>query len=397
VLPLVLLGCTQPPPAPTPSPSPTDTVWEERGPITLAAPSYQVNALQMQAQAWNQLHPDQPVTIRELPNSPHAQYEDLRQRAAEKSGEYTIAVIDLVWLVELVKAGALAELTDKVSLDGVDERIAAASSYRNDLYAAPYAMDASLLYYRRNLHDFAAEQLASWTDIVQRCQELHGAAVGQPSQTQAKCFGAAFQTEEAFAATILDWVEMDGGDLFAGVSTASQTAFSQLSAALRSGTIPSAALDWDEEAVRGAFNSGGLLFAKLSAAQAGAETGAIPVPWPGGGALDGYGLAVSAYGRNLDTAGDVIAWLTQAEKQTERFTTAGIGPVLSQAYQEPPLVDSVFAVAVAQAKPRLQRSNYHELLAAIAEIGRPILSGQTTASQALPKLDERLKELLSKS
>jgi multiple sugar transport system substrate-binding protein len=189
---------------------------------------------------------------------------------------------------------------------------------------------------------------------------------------------------------------MDGGDLFDGTTAATRTAFSQLSEALRTGMIPRSALDWDEDEVARAFSAGDLLFAKLRASsQFGAEAWAKSAPWPGGGELIGHGLAVSAYGRNLATAIDVIAWLTDDPQQMERFTDSGLGPVSSQAYQSPPLVDSVFALAVAQAKPRLSRSYYHQLETAVAEVGRPILLGQTTAQEALPRLAERLAGILA--
>ena len=57
-------GCTE---TPQPTPSPTPTGWTERGPITLAIGPDGSGVWTQLTTEWNSSHPNEQVTLRELP------------------------------------------------------------------------------------------------------------------------------------------------------------------------------------------------------------------------------------------------------------------------------------------------------------------------------------------
>src|SRR5690242_3446708 len=71
-----------------------------RGPITLASGKDTSGNLQNQLNAWNAQHPNEKVTLKELPEDADAQRQQMVQNAQAQSDAYSVLVMDVVWTSE---------------------------------------------------------------------------------------------------------------------------------------------------------------------------------------------------------------------------------------------------------------------------------------------------------
>jgi multiple sugar transport system substrate-binding protein len=124
-----------------------ELVWATGGLTADGAP----NAIAAQ---WNEAHPQGPkVRIKKLPNSADDQRKMLVLELNAGIGEFDIIDLDVIWTAEFAQQGWLVNLND---LRSELENITLSSPLRTavwdgELWAAPYATDAGLLYYRTDL------------------------------------------------------------------------------------------------------------------------------------------------------------------------------------------------------------------------------------------------------
>jgi multiple sugar transport system substrate-binding protein len=131
----------------------------------------------------------------------------------------------------------------------------------------------------------------------------------------------------------------------------------------RAGIVPAAALSWQEEQTRFAFQNGRSAMmrnwpyaaALLDDAKASAVAGKFSVaPMPRGAgepgaALGGAQLAINARGRQPNLAWTLIAFLTAPEQMLERAEIAGQFPPRQSLYDDPRL-DAALAIPAADAR-----------------------------------------------
>ena len=74
--------------------------FEERGPITLAKGKDTTGKLTEFLETWNSEHPDEEVTLIELPESSDEQRRQMINNAQAKSDAYTVLGLDVIWTAE---------------------------------------------------------------------------------------------------------------------------------------------------------------------------------------------------------------------------------------------------------------------------------------------------------
>ena len=402
-------GCVSSP-APTPSPTPTR---DARGPITFAAPGDPTGAVEGGIREWNALNPDEPVTLRELPLSSDAQRDDLATRAQDHNGEYTVMAVDVAWLPQLADAGALADLSAAgLPTDGLLRIAQDAGTYDGVLYAYPYTADAGLLYYRKDLLDaLGVGPPTTWDELASVCATLK---VTRPTMG---CFATPDRPGEALTVSVLEAIQGAGGQAFVADGTPmfdSEQVAAGLSWLKANRASAGSSAGYDDGTLRAAFDRGELAFMRgwgeawaLIGAEPDAtvrpdDVGVTALPGRDAAALPVYGgrgLAISAYGGNLDTARDFVAWLTSQQHQERRFEVAGSGPTATALYDSAAVAGSplgaALGAAIERARPRPEVPDYALLSQVVSDdVAAWLADGETDAAQLLVQLQERLEDVV---
>lgn len=127
---------------------------QDRGPITLVTGKDTTGTLQGQLDRWNKQHPDQKVTLVELPESADQQRQQFIQNAQTKSDTYSVLNLDPIWVAEFAANQWIDELPAKeFPLDRMIPAVVKTGEYFGKQYAVPFNTNAGLLFYRKDLLD----------------------------------------------------------------------------------------------------------------------------------------------------------------------------------------------------------------------------------------------------
>jgi len=410
---LLLASCTPTTEQPLPTPTVADP-WAERGPITLAGGG-SPDAWDGLVQNWNSLHPNEPVTLVDLPTSANQRHAAIAERAQANSGEYTVIALDVTWTTEFAKKGWLTELPpSRFPTDAMVPAAVASASWNDVLYAYPKSTDAGLLYFRQDL--LSGAELGApttWRDLEATCSRLgmHGSM---------SCFGLSLTKDEPLTVAFVESIGASGGQLVTSAGLPSVDSMSAvaglewLADGVSGGVIAEDAMSWSEaDAVR-AFAEGKLVFLR-GWATAGTvfdsadpntvvvgKTGVARLPGRmalGPSVLGGENLAISTFARNKGTAADFLAYVASDAAQRGLIEDASQGPVLSALYADAELVArhpylSVLQSALGTAVARPVTVRYGEVTQAIQEQASGALRGERTAAQAMAELQSKLETLL---
>ena len=130
--------------------------FTQKGPITYVQGKDTSGYLQKELDAWNKDHPDEKVTVQELPDNADQQRAAMIQNAQISSDKFTVLSVDVVWTAEFAANGYIDALPeDQLPLDGFLEATVNTAKYFDKLYAMPVSSDGGMLYYRKDLLDKA--------------------------------------------------------------------------------------------------------------------------------------------------------------------------------------------------------------------------------------------------
>ena len=140
-----------------------------RGPITFVTGKDNSGIMPYIADQWNKAHPNEKVTIKQQSDQVDQQLSDLEQHFQAKDPGYDVVTVDVVWSAEFAAKGWIIPLEGQYALDTSTLLPATvkAATYNGKLYAAPYASDGGLLYYRTDLTKTAP---TTWDDLIKQCQ-----------------------------------------------------------------------------------------------------------------------------------------------------------------------------------------------------------------------------------
>lgn len=408
-------SCTTAPDALTPTAT-APVEFTEHGPIVLATRGDATGTWANIVDQWNQAHPSEPVTIRELPADADQQHAAMAARGDAKSGEFTVMALDIAWTAEFASKGWLTELpAESFPTTGLLAASVAQASYDGRLYGYPATADAALLYYRKDLLDrYDVKVPQTWAELKTACSRI------LPTQSGMSCYGGQLGQYEALTCNVSEAMTAAGGGLFTAagkpsVNTAGSIRGLQwLAAAVKDGTIPTEALAWDEDDTSRAFANGKLLFQRnWSDAWGQAERGdgssrvvgrvgvtrLVGESSSAQSTLGGRSLAISAFGTNTGTAADFVRWVASAQVQRELLQDGSSAPVLESLYDDAALAKrvpylSTLAESVRTAKARPALVGYIQVSQSIQQATHPVLAGARDAAGAMADLQTALETQL---
>ena len=298
------------------------------------------DVLRRQLERFRQANPSIDVQLRATPDAADLRHQLYVQWLNAHVSDPDVLQLDVVWTPEFAAAGWISAL-ESFRPPVVDFFPSAIEAHRwsGSLYALPWFIDVGMLYWRTDLAPAAPRTL----------DELRRTALEAKSRGAAK-FGMALQAAryEGLITVFVEHLGAFGGSILADggrVTVDSDEAVAALTwmrdAIYVDDLIPAAALAWQEEQSRFAFQNGQAVFmrnwpyayALLSDPAQSAVAGRFAVaPFPGttGGtataALGGSALAINAHSEQPEQAYRLIEFLLQPEQMLERAQIAGQYP-----------------------------------------------------------------------
>ncbi|MGW0792731.1 ABC transporter substrate-binding protein [Streptomyces sp. NPDC002911] len=388
-----------------------------RGPMTLATAGDLTHYLGPLLDGWNRRHPDERVTLVELPDSADESRDQMITDLRSGSGRFDVLNIDVAWTSEFAAAGWIAPLErGRFPLGAFLPPVVDTATFDRRLYAVPYVTNAGLLYYRKDLLDREGEAAPrTWEDLVRQAKTVApryglGGYAGQ------------FLPYEGLTVNVTEAVHSAGGSFFSGEgqrvtvdSAASEAGIGFLARGVREGWIPREALEYKEEESRRAFQDGELLFLRnwpyVHTLADGPDSvvagrfGVAPLPGPdgpGASVLGGSNLAVGAHSRNKDSAADLIAYLTSEPVQRKVLTEGSLPPVRAALYGDPALKRQfpylpALRRSVLAAQPRPKTPHYDQVTLAVQAVVSDALALRLSPEAAVRRLSEELREISRQS
>ncbi|WP_279325274.1 extracellular solute-binding protein [Arthrobacter sp. Bz4] len=191
----------------------SEAEFEGRGPINYVSSRDASGAAQDSLDKWNSEHPDEQVTLIELPDSADQQRQQLIQNAQIESDTFSVLNLDVVWTSEFAANRWIEPLPeDALPTDSMIPATVDAASYRDTLYGAPYYTDGALLYYRTDLLEAAGidSPPATWDEMEAACDAILALPEGQDMS----CYAGQFDKNEALTVNFTEAVASAGGAVF---------------------------------------------------------------------------------------------------------------------------------------------------------------------------------------
>jgi multiple sugar transport system substrate-binding protein len=376
---------------------PSESAADGRGQITFAMGKNDTDKVIPIIEAWNAAHPDEKVTLKELPGEADDQRDTLVQSLQAGSGDYDVMALDVVWTAQFAANQWISPLTGDLAIDtsGLLPATVDSATYRGTLYAAPQNTNAQLLYYRT---DLLPEAPANWAALTESC------AIAVENNidclaTQLKQYEGATVAATQFVGSWGGAVVGDDGSTPEIASDAAKAGLQALVDAYTAGQIPARATGFTEEETNFAFVGGESLFAYnwpymySNAQDAGSavagKVGVAPIAGldgPGASTLGGYNNAINAFSENKATARDFIEFVQSPENQ-RAFAEASFPPVLASVYDDAALIAEqpylpALKAALETAKPRPVTPFYDSVSKAIQDNAYLAVTGAKTVDAA---------------
>ncbi|MDJ1371986.1 ABC transporter substrate-binding protein [Gulosibacter molinativorax] len=345
---LALAGCASGSPGETGAGG-GETAAAERGPITFAMGANDTGKLVPIIEAWNAEHPDEEVTLSELPQEADQQRETLVQSLQANSGDYDVMALDVTWTAEFAANGWLQPLEGDLALDttGLLPATVDSATYMGTLYAGPQNTNAQLLYYRTDLVDKAP---ATWTELIDSCGAAEEAGVDCLVLQLKNYEGLTVQTTQAINANGGAVVDEDGSTPLVEEAGA-KAGLQSLVDAYAAGEIAQRTDSFTEEETNLAFVGGESMYAynwPYMYDNAGAEESQVkgnfevaPIvgpDGPGASTLGGYNNGINMFSEYKATALDFIKFV-QSEENQKSFAEQSFPPVLASVYEDSALIE----------------------------------------------------------
>lgn len=353
--------------------------------------------LELQLERFRQAHPELRVALRDTPDAADQRHQLYVQWLNARVGEPDVLQLDVVWTPEFAAAGWIRSLDAFGPPSGdLFPSAVAANRWQGALYALPWFIDVGMLYWRTDLMPAPPDSL----DALGRTSRELIAARRVP-------FGFVWQGAryEGLITAFVEHLGAFGGAILDGqgrVVVDNEAAVRALTFMRDSihgnGIVPSAALAWQEEHTRFAFQNGQAAFmrnwpyayALLAAddSQVAGRFAVAPIPGGPGGApaaaLGGSTLAINTYSDQPDDAYRLIEFLLQPPQMIERARIAGQFPPARALYDTAALA-AALTVPAAEARRIIE--------AAVARPVTPVYSQlssilQVSVHRALTKQQE---------
>jgi multiple sugar transport system substrate-binding protein len=378
-----------------------------RGPITFVQGKDNSNIIQTLADQWNAKHPNEKVTVKQQSDAADQQHDDLVQNFQAKNAAYDVVTVDVIWTAEFAAKGWLQPLEGSLAIDTSKLLPATVKTgtYNGKLYAAPYASDGGILYYRK---DLVKTPPTTWDELMSDCSIAKTAKIG--------CYAGQFKQYEGLTVNFSESVNGAGGEIVKDdgktpnlLTPEASKGLQDLVDGFKNGNIPQENLTFQEEPGRIAFEAGKYLFMRnWPYAYSLAKTDSTSVikdkfdiaPLVNASSLGGHDLAISAYSKHQATAHDFIAYMEIDAVQKQIVLKASLSPVIAALYTDPELVKAapylpVLKESILKAVPRPVTPFYPAVTQAIQVNAFQALSGQTDTATALKNMQAAIQSATS--
>ncbi|OQO94740.1 ABC transporter substrate-binding protein [Saccharomonospora piscinae] len=388
-----------------------------RGPITFATIKDGTGTVPELVEQWNDDHPDEQVTIVELPEGADGQRQKLVQQAQTQSDAYDVITIDLPWNAEFAARRWITELPpDQFRVDGFFDAALAGSQYRDGLYSIPHFTGSAMLYFREDLLEkVSAEPPTTWAELAEVCDEV----LALPEAEGMSCYAGQHDKYEGLTVNFLEAVASAGGTVFDEQgrphldTPEAAEGLRFLVEGLDEGRIPGDAVTYKEEEGRRAFQQGELVFhrnwayiyalvnADDGSSEIAGDAGVTVIPGkdgPGVSSLGGNNLAVSSFSTAQATARDFIAWLTGLDTQLQHAEGSAYPMTRTEVYSDPGLREqypylTVLKDGIENARPRPSIVRYGDASTVIQNNVYAAITGERSADKALATMQQELTAL----
>jgi multiple sugar transport system substrate-binding protein len=382
--------------------------------ISGSAVGVEGEVLRAQLRRFERDNPGVFVTQRRTPDAADQRHQLYVQWLNAHARDPDVLQLDVVWTPELAAAGWLRALdAHRPDLRDFFQPAVEANRWRGRLYAVPWFVDVGLLYYRS---DVLPAPPRTHAELVAYARRAHAHGLQYGLLWQAARY-------EGLVTVFTEYLAAFGGailDAHGRVVLESSAALAALEA-MRSeiapgGIVPRAALSWQEEQTRFAFQNGHALlmrnwpYAYALMQQPGSRVrgrfgvSALPAA-PGGrsaSALGGSQLAVSAFSDQPQLAYRLIAFLTEPAQMLERARVAGELPARRSLYATRELA-SVLPFDAAQLEQILSHAVARPATPVYAELSDILqvhlhrcLSGQENSARALHQATREIEALFAR-
>jgi multiple sugar transport system substrate-binding protein len=379
-----------------------------RGPITFVTGKDNSGIMPFIAAQWNAAHPNEKVTIKQQSDQADQQLSDLEQHFQAKDPGYDVVTVDVIWTAEFAAKGWIVPLKGSRAIDtsGLLPATVKAATYRNTLYAAPYASDGGLLYYRTDLVSSAP---TTWDQLIADCQGK--TTPGTITGPKPGCYAGQFAKYEGLTVNAAEAINAAGGAIVGSDGTTATVDSSQAATGLnflvngfKQGYIPKEALGFQETQSLNAFSAGQLMFMRnwpYADAILGAKGskvigkfGIAPLPGPdghGASSLGGHSVAISTYSKYKATDLDFLKFLESDKIQRNDLTQGTLAPVLTSLYSDAALVQKfpylpTLLKSIQTAVPRPVTPYYPGVTEAIETNAYAALQGTVDVQTALKNM-----------
>ena len=338
---LALAGCSSSSSSDSAAGGSSEGGADARGPITFAMGKNDTDKVTPIIEKWNEQHPDEKVTLKELAGEADAQRETLVQSLQAGSDDYDVMALDVVWTAEFAANQWLQPLNGdfETNTDDLLPATVESATYNDVLYALPQNTNGQLLFRNTELADKAPEKFA---DLKSACEALDKGK---------DCLTTQFKQYEGLALNTADFMEGWGGSVLdkdGNVTVDSQEAKDGLQAmvdAYKEETISKDSTAATEEETNMAFTEGKTAFAMnwpymySNAVDAGIDVEVQPPLGKDGvgvSTLGGYNNGININSKNKGTALDFMKFIINEDNQ-KSFAEQSFPPVLASIYDDPQL------------------------------------------------------------
>jgi multiple sugar transport system substrate-binding protein len=377
-----------------------------KGPITFVTGKDNSNVWAPTVKKWNAAHPSEKVTIKEQSDQANQQHDDIVQNMQAKNADYDLVTVDVVWTAEFAAKGWLVPLkgSDTIDTSKLLKPTVDAATYNGTLYAAPFASDGGLLYYRKDLVKTPPKTFDElWAD----CKIAKAHNMG--------CYAGQFFKYEGLTVNATEVMNTFGGQIVdkAGKPTVdssqSKAGLQMLVDHYKNGDIPREAITYQEEQGRQAFEAGKLLFMRnwpyvynLATSDGSSKVkktfAVAPLPGvngPGASSLGGHSIGISTYSDHKATALAFLKFIEEPAQQKFFLTQGSLAPVLASIYDDKSLYAKApylptLKTAISNAVPRPVTPFYPGVTKAIADNAYAAMKGQTSVSAALSNMQKAM-------
>lgn len=393
--------------------------FSKKGPIEYWQGKDTSGNIQKQIDAFNAAHPDEKVTLKELPDNADQQRQQMIQNIQIKNAKMAVISMDVVWTSEFAANGYVAALpADQFPTADMVKADVDGATYFNKLYGYPSGSDGGLLYYRKDLLDkYKLQAPTTFDEMKTACKTIQA---GENTPALA-CFAGQYQKYEGLTVNLAEAINSAGGVIVGddgkpNVNTAeAKKGLQTLVDMFKDGTIPKGAITWQEEQGRQAFQKGELIFHRNwpyvyalaqktdGSSKVAGKFDVAPLPGisssTGVSSLGGHNMAIPVTAENKGTAAAFAKFMATPEQQKSNTLAVSAAPVLTALYTDKDITAKfpympILLKSIETAKPRPKAVKYGDVTLAIQDAAYGALQGQGTVDAALAQLQTKLTDLI---